>query len=420
MTLIKTSLLNAISVSIKMLTLLGINKILAIYVGPQGYATIGQFQNVVQMITTFVSGAVNTGVTKYTAEYQEDIQMQRAVWRTAGSIAMIFSVLCTIVLIMFSKGLSESILGDETLSSVFVWLGITLPLIVFNTFVLAILNGLKEIKLYVIASIFGSVISLIVTGMLSMQYGLYGSLVSLTVYQSISFFATIYICFKKEWFNVRNLIGGYDKNIIKKLVKYTAMAITSAVCIPTSQILIRNHLGATLGWDAAGYWEAMWRLSGAYLMLVTTTLSVYYLPRLSELKDNIRIRNEIISGYKIILPAAMICGALIYILRDLIIVFLFSNRFENMEVLFGWQIFGDMLKIGSWILAFVMLSKAMTRMYIVTEIIFSAMLVMSIYVFEIFYGLKGAAIGYAITYMIYWILLWIMIMKKTTVDTTQA
>ena len=36
MTLIKTSLLNAIAVVIKMLTMLGINKILAVYVGPTG------------------------------------------------------------------------------------------------------------------------------------------------------------------------------------------------------------------------------------------------------------------------------------------------------------------------------------------------------------------------------------------------
>ncbi len=75
-----------------MLTLLGINKILAVYVGPAGYATLGQFQNAVQMISTLASGAINTGVTKYTAEYHEDDERQRAVWRTAGTIALSGSV----------------------------------------------------------------------------------------------------------------------------------------------------------------------------------------------------------------------------------------------------------------------------------------------------------------------------------------
>lgn len=61
MNLVKTSLLNGIAVAIKMLTLLGLNKLLAVYVGPGGYAAIGQFQNVVQMLTTFASGAINNG-----------------------------------------------------------------------------------------------------------------------------------------------------------------------------------------------------------------------------------------------------------------------------------------------------------------------------------------------------------------------
>ena len=76
MQLIKTGLLNSIAVSIKLLTLLGLNKILAVYVGPAGYATIGQFQNAVQVITSLSSTTLSTGVTKYTAQYYENEQRQ--------------------------------------------------------------------------------------------------------------------------------------------------------------------------------------------------------------------------------------------------------------------------------------------------------------------------------------------------------
>ena len=41
MNLVRTSLLNGIAVVIKMLTLLGINKILAIYVGPEVMRRLG-------------------------------------------------------------------------------------------------------------------------------------------------------------------------------------------------------------------------------------------------------------------------------------------------------------------------------------------------------------------------------------------
>ena len=89
MNLLKTSALNGIAVLIKTATMFILNKILAIYVGPSGYAAIGQFQNFIQIVTTFAGGAINTAVVKYTAEYYESEQRQRVVWQTAGSIVFI-------------------------------------------------------------------------------------------------------------------------------------------------------------------------------------------------------------------------------------------------------------------------------------------------------------------------------------------
>ena len=180
------------------------------------------------------------------------------------------------------------------------------------------------------------------------------------------------------------------------------MALTSAACVPLSHILIRNHLGETLGWEAAGYWEAMWRLSAAYLMLVTTTLSVYYLPKLSELKDPAEIKKEILQGYKIILPVAAVCGLVIYLLRDFIIRVLFTAEFAQMEVLFGWQMVGDTLKIGSWVLAYLMLGKAMVKLFILSEIGFAALFYGLVYYFTGIVGLEGGAIAHALNYFFYW------------------
>jgi Polysaccharide biosynthesis protein. len=84
MNLFRTSVLNGVAVLIKTITMFVLNKILAVYLGPTGYAAIGQFQNFIQMVTTFAGSAINTAVVKYTAEYHEDETKQRAVWKTAG------------------------------------------------------------------------------------------------------------------------------------------------------------------------------------------------------------------------------------------------------------------------------------------------------------------------------------------------
>lgn len=411
MTLIKTSLLNAIAVVIKMLTMLGINKILAVYVGPTGYAALGQFQNAVQMITTFGSGAINTGVAKYTAEYSEDEALQLKVWQTAGTIALISSVVTGGLVALFNQPLAAWFLKSEQYSSVFIWFGLTLVFFVFNALLLAILNGKKEISRYVIINITGSVFSLAVSALMIVQFGLYGALLTLAINQSLVFFVTLALCYRTTWFKLKYLVGGIDKQAVINLGKYTAMALISAATVPVSHILVRNHLGETLGWEAAGYWEAMWRLSAAYLMFVTTTLGVYYLPRLSELKDPKAIKKEIIQGYKIILPVAAGCGTLIYIMRDFIIGLLFTQDFSPMRHLFAWQMLGDTLKIGSWILSYLLLGQALVKMFIVTEIVFGFGFFGWTWLFTDYLGLQAAVFAHAVNYLLYFIVMGFLISK---------
>lgn len=413
MKLIKTSLQNGIAVVIRIVTLLGINKLLAIYVGSAGYAALGQFQNAITMITGFASGATNTGITKYTAEYYNDPSLQHRVWSTAAYIALIGSLLSAIVIICFSKRLSLWLLQDEAYWSIFFLFALFLVFFVFNALLLAILNGKKEITSYVIANIFGSLIGLCVTAILVIYFGLYGALIALAVYQSINFFVTFFICYRTDWFRISYLFSSFDKKIAKDLAQFTLMALTTAISFPISQMCIRQHLGMHFGWEMAGYWEAMCRLSSAYLLLITTTLSVYYLPRLSELSDASCLKKEIVQGYTIILPAVILVALFMYALKDLIITLLFTKEFYPMRQLFLGQLIGDVLKIGSWILAFFMLSKAMTKAYIITEILFSIGFYLAVVLLTKVLGFEGASWAYAINYFIYWIVMYFVIFKNT-------
>lgn len=394
-----------------MITMLGLNKVLAVYVGPAGYAAIGNFQNAAQMITTLASGAINTGVVKYTAEYHADEEKQRQLWRTAGTLALAGSLVMGVLVAIFSKEIAVLFLHDESYSMVFIWFSVTLVFFIFNTLLLAILNGKKEISRYVSANIIGSLVALLVTSFLTIKFGLHGALTALAIFPSFAFVATLYICYRAEWFKFSYIFGALDKVVLINLSKFAAMALVSVACVPISHIFIRTYLGDTFGLASAGYWEAMWRLSAAYLMLITTTLSLYYLPRLSELKDFAEIQNEILQGYRIILPFAAMCGFAIYMLRDFIISMLFTTEFFPMRDLFAWQMVGDTLKIGSWILSYLMLGKAMIKLFILTEIFFSASFYGLAILFTNALGLEGISLAHAINYLAYWIFLGILMPK---------
>ena len=389
-----------------------LNKILAVYLGPTGYAAIGQFQNFIQMVTTFAGSAINTAVVKYTAEYHEDETKQRAVWKKAGSIVFLFSLLFAILILFFQKQLALYIFQSLKYQTIFIWFAIFLIFFNFNTLFLAILNGKKEILKLVLANIAGSLFALVITGVLAIKLQLYGALIALSIYQSIAFIVTLILCHRADWFEFSSLLGKIDLGITKKFASFILMALVSAICVPLSQMLIRAYLTQEFSLAYAGYWEAMIRLSTVYLLLVTTTLGVYYLPRLSELNAIHEIKKEVYLGYKFIFPLAVVGGICVFILRDWIINLLFSPSFAPMQDLFLWQMMGDALKIGSWILAYLMLSKAMTKLYICTEIIFTVSIIALTYICTQVFGFEGVSIAHLINYGLYWIVISLFIFKQ--------
>ena len=409
--LVKVSLLNSIAVVTRMAVLFGINKILAIFVGPSGYVLLGQFQNLVQIISTFGGGAINTGVTKYTAQYEGNEERQHRLWSTALCISFLGSILTMLLLIILRVEASIWLLHDEKYSSVFIWLGIGFIFLALNTLLLAIMSGKGDIKLYVLANIIGSIISFLVTLYLVSEMGLWGALVALSIYQSVAFLSTILALQKAAWFKLKNFLNWPEYGAAKNLFKFTLMAATSAACAPVANIVVRDSIVASLGSYPAGYWEAMNRLSAGYLMLFTSALSVYYLPKFSALIKNEEIKNEINNGYKLVLPFVTISSITVYLLRDHIIKLLFTPDFLPMRELFSWFMIGDILKIGSWLLSFLMLGRAMTKTFIALELIFTGTYIVFNLIFIQFFGLSGASFAYALNYLFYWIAMHFIIKK---------
>lgn len=409
MNMVRTSLFNGIAVVVRMATGLVLNKILAYYVGPSGYAILGQFQNLLSMLLLFANGGVNTGVIKYTAEHFNDEVRQRTYWRTAGSITLVCSLIASFALLVFRVPLAGNLLGDSNLSGVLVWLAISLTLISLNAFLLAILNGKKEIKFYISANIVGSVTGLIISGLLVWKWGLYGALVALSVNQSVVFFVTLTFCKRTQWFQLSSLFGRIDKKAARNLGKFVVMAVTSALVVPTTQILVRNYIVVTFGLDYAGFWDASNKISSVYLSLITTTLSLYYLPRISEIDNMIILRREIWQGYLLIIPVVAIMASCIFVFRELVVATLFTPSFMPMVQLFQWQLVGDVIKIASWLLGFVLLGKAMMIAFVITEVGFSATLYFFTITITKIAGFEGVAMAYALNYSLYFIAMYLIV-----------
>lgn len=412
MTLVKTSILSFVATAIKLLAGLVINKAVAIYIGPSGLALIGQFQNFIQIAMTVASGAINTGVTKYTSEYGRENSKTPILFSTAGKISLTSSLLVGLTIILFSSIASEHLLRSRDYTYIFILFGITIPLFVINNILLYILNGLKEINTYIAINIIQSIYSLVFTTLLIIWLGLEGALIALVTNQSTVLIILLWMLRKHELIQLNNFKKTFCTKEAKKLMGYAAMALTSAATVPVSHLIIRNYIGETLGWEQAGYWQAIWYISSMYLMVVTTALSTYYLPKLSELKNKSELFSEIANGYIIIIPIVSIMAFIIYMIRDSIIWILFSNDFTEIRDLFLYQLIGDVVKIAAILIATVLLSKAMIKIYIITEILFSINFIILSIAFIDHFGLIGVTYSYLVNYTLYLIIIFIIIKSK--------
>ena len=150
-----------------------------------------------------------------------------------------------------------------------------------------------------------------------------------------------------------------------------------------------------------------------------TSLSVYYLPRLTELHSRQELRKEVFSVYKLVMPLLVLFSVMLFAGRDLVIHVLFTNEFAGMRDLFTFQVLGDFFKLSSWVLAYMLIAKSMTRTYIIMEFVSSiAQVGFSLFFFNMF-GTVGATMGYACGHLLYFICM-IYIFRKIVFLRPQA
>ncbi|MDE3185309.1 MAG: O-antigen translocase [Bacteroidota bacterium] len=411
MNLLKTSFYTSISTAITFISGFIVVKVVAVKIGPKGIAFVGQFQNTTAILTMLATAAISTGVIKYLAEHKSDPEKRKQIINTAFLIVFFSSLIISLFVISTSGYLSEAAFKTKNFWIVYFLFGLFTMAISFNVMFSAILNGLKEIRKFTIANICSSLTGVTITVIFAYTFGLKGVLIASTATAIVVFLINIYF-FNKLGIRWKPDFKSWDNRVVKMLSGFSLMAIVSGFVIPTMQILVRDRIILQFSVADAGYWQAVTKISDYYLGFITSVLGVYYMPRLSELKSKAELRHEIMGGYKIILPIVGAIAFLIWLFKDLIIHILFTPEFLPMKPLFTYQLLGDFFKIGSWLLGYLMIAKAMTRAYIATEIIFAATYVALSYYFMDQYGIIGATYSFCINYLLYWILMWVLMKNK--------
>ena len=409
--LFKITSLNSIHILLKLIFGFITSKALALFVGANGMAYVGNFRAFLNVLENFSLLGIQNAVVKYVSEFQNDRSKLKSVLATFGLLLLTSSIAISLFLILGADYLSKQIFNhSEIYSYVFYSIAVVFPLYVFSTFCISVVNGFQEYKNVIYIQIISSAIALIFSVFFIYYYSTIGALVSLIFAPIFVFFVSLFYLKKHIRFRDILSIEFFDFKIVKNLSEYVLMALVSGVIGSFVLLKIRTDIVAITGLQNAGIYEGLQRISSYYLLFVSSIMAIYFYPKLAETNSNSK---EIVLHYlKTIIPLFTIGLVIIYFLRKLIIQVLFSSEFESMESLFLWQLIGDVLKATSLIFGTLLIAKKQTKVFIITEIISLSIMYFSSNWMLHAIGINGIVQAYAFTYLIYLVVLVIYFRKQ--------
>lgn len=401
--LIKVASLNSVSLITRIVGGLLTSNAIAHFIGPEGMALIGNLRNFLYSIQSISTLGLYNGVVKYVAEFKSNTFELSKTISSAFYLGFISTVIVSFACYFNAEAINNIIFPEyNDYAYVIRVLAIALPFYTLNLFTFSIMNGFSKFKILIIINIIGQILGVSVTLLLIYKNRIDGALISVAISESLIFLITLVGIINQRSLMPLIKVSNVRFTTIKKLSSFSIMALFSAIVLPFVAIAIRSYIIDNVGFKEAGFWEGMNRISNYYLMFVSSLLTLYILPRLSEIDNAKEFRNEVFNFYKTIIPIFAFGLFLIYLLRTYIITIVFSNEFKPMEELFIWQLLGDFVKVLSIVIAYQFLAKKMFWHYMITEAFSVIVLYLSSVLFIDMYGVKGANIAHFVTYVLYY------------------
>lgn len=389
--------------------------VLARMIGPSGIAVMGNLRNFFQGVQSFSVLGLENGLVSYATQYKNDRDKLIQVYGTAWIASIIVTLSLSTAIFFLATALDSWLIGLETsYAFVFQYLAVAMPFYVIFVLISSLLQGFEWYKKFVTVNIIINVVVFIASLFLIYSYALSGALISIVMTPLIQCVIgfLLWKSYSESSALTQILWSGFDKEQVKPLLSYSAMALISAVLIPLTYIGIRQDVRAILGDVVAGDWEMLQRISGYYMLFVTTLISLYVLPQLSKDFSHQVYRKTIGHFYKTILPPVALGLAAIYLSRELIVDFLFTEEFTGMLPLFKWQLAGDFIRIITTVMAFRFIAINDLKRYFIAEVISLGTFYVANYYLIRNYGNSGVVMAYAVSYLFYAIALLILLRKE--------
>jgi len=151
-----------------------------------------------------------------------------------------------------------------------------------------------------------------------------------------------------------------------------------------------------------GHFQAAWLISMSYIGFVLGAMGADYFPRLTAVIDDHAAANRLVNEQTEI--ALLLAGPVLLAMLGLapwVISLLYSDAFAPAAEVLCWQILGDVLKVASWPLGFVILASGDGKTFILTETVSMTVFVALTWLLLPLVGVRATGLAFLCMYLSY-------------------
>lgn len=401
---------------------LAVNKMMAVAFGPAGVALLAHFQNLMALLIALPADGVNRGFIKLVAadhvvSETASLKSNKKEQLTAAIIwVLLWMALAIGITLLFKGWFFERFIDLDAVSnssSHSLWLMAFYAALLLHLLHLLLVSALlarRQLMIYALLQVTISSFSVglvwWLSGVVAIRYVLIGFLSA----QAFGFLFSVILIGQMGFLPLR--FTASTKKHFFFLSRFVLMALSVALFGRTSDFYVRELAIDHFGLEQAGLWQAVVRLSDGYLMAVPAFINMVFYPELSALANKSSgLKSYFRSTLAKVIPLAAVGLALVYILREPLLVLLNNDTFLTAAPLVKYQLIGDIFKLVSYFFAVLIWVQARPRLTFITEMLSASFYVLLVWLLIKPLGLAGLPVAHAIRYAGYCLLL-VFIFRK--------
>lgn len=378
---------------------------LAVLLGPTGIGLMGLYQNIMSLASTLAGCGINSSGIRQLAGSRDDVTSFVIVRRALWSLNLGLGLAGMCILWVVRESIACWVFGDIDHASEVGWLGLGVLFTLIAGSQTAQLQGLRRIAdlalVSTISAFIGAVVGLSLVYWLGEKGVLWFVLTAPVVSTLVAAYCAARLSKKEISYNWQAICCQGQE-----MLKLGIPIMLAGLLALATQLSARSIILHELGLNAAGYFQAAWAISMTYIGFVLSAMGADYYPRLTSIINDYSLARNLVNEQSEV--ALLLAGPVLLVMCTFapwVIYLLYDSTFAQVAEVLRWQILGDILKVSSWPMGFILLAQGRGRLFIATEIIWSVSYLSIIILGIEKWGLVIVGVGFWIAYLILFVVL---------------